>query len=97
MITEVPDKSISTRIKEVLPPLDAKTSPPKNIKGGGDHKYSLSRSVETLYRSHLLSSGGGNAQELSERKHLYMHHEDHSSDEPNSRSQTPLPKIKSKF
>ena len=97
MITEVPDKSISTRIKEVLPPLDAKTSPPKNIKGGGDHKYSLARSVETLYRSHLLSSGGGNAQELSERKHLYMHHEDHSSDEPNSRSQTPLPKIKSKF
>ena len=102
MITEVPDNnvSISARTKESLPPLDAKTiSPPKTIKvgGGGDHKYSLARSVETLYRSHLLSNGGSDTHALNERKHLYMHHEDHSSDEPNSRNHTPLPKIKNKF
>ena len=91
MITEVPDNSVSARGKG-LPPI----SPPQS-KGGGDHKYSLAKSVETLYRSHILSNGGDRSQELSERKHLFMHHEDHSSEEQNSRNHTPLPTIKSKF
>ena len=77
MITEVPDgQSSGTGLFADclnVPDLD------HGADSSTDHKYSLGRSSEAMYKPHLLS-GGDHFQESNERKHLYMHHDTHTPD-----------------